>query len=120
VGGVGGNGVQERDAAVGKIEWRCRRAIKGVLCPPIYEAYVGNKMVGWIEHRPHYCDRGHFKAIVDVPNLDGQDAFPRYFMRFSSAVQEMEEFLRWRLWRVRTIEEALPDVFMEVTQRIPK
>jgi hypothetical protein len=119
MGGGGGDRVQERDAELGKIEWRCKRAIQGVACSAIYEAYVAGRMRGWIEQRPLYCDRGHFKAMVDVPNLDGQDAFPRYFMRFETAVQEMEEFIRWRLWgvRARTSEGGL-DVFMAETLRI--
>jgi hypothetical protein len=105
-----------------KITWRKRTG--GAV---IYEAYVkdpryrggAEHMAGWIEYRPHYCDRGHFKAMVEVINLDSADAFPRYFMRFATAVQEMEEFISWRLWGVRArTSEATPDIFMAATLRI--
>jgi hypothetical protein len=83
------------------IEWRVHAEI-----PDLHEAYVRGVMVGWIHKRPHYCDRGHWQASIEVTfanetNLDFADAFPRYFMRFSTAKQEMEDFLRWRIWKWR-------------------
>ena len=77
------------------IEWRVNAEFTD-----LHEAYVEGRLVGWIHKRPAYCDRGHWQAQVEVLGLDGADAFPRYFMRFETAKQEMEEFLRWRLWKI--------------------
>lgn len=77
----------------------------------LYEAYVDGRMVGWIHARPGYCDRGHWKAMVDVPNLDHQDVFPRYFMRLETAVREMDEFLRWRLWKLPALQGTPEEQF---------
>lgn len=81
---------------------------------PIYEAFVDGVMVGWITKRPPYCDRGHWQAGIEqmaVPDLDGADAFPRYFMRFDTAKQEMEDFIRWRLWKVPAPNHDAPQDF---------
>lgn len=52
----------------------------------------------WIEPRPSYCDRGHWKANVDgIASIDGADAFPRYYMDLERAKLEMSEWLDWRL-----------------------
>lgn len=57
----------------------------------------GNAHV-WIERRPAYCDRGHFCAKVEgIPDIDGADSFPRYFMDLERAKSEMREWLAWRL-----------------------
>ena len=48
--------------------------------------------------RPHYCDRGHWYAVVDgIGNLDDADAFPRFYMDLDRAKQELAEWLAWRL-----------------------
>lgn len=78
-----------------KIEWR----VNGEY-PDLHEAFVESVMVGWVNKRPEYCDRGHWQAQVEWAGIDHQDAFPRYFMRYETAVQEMEDFLRWRLERI--------------------
>lgn len=52
----------------------------------------------WIAPRPPYCDRGHYLAQVDgLDDIDGGDAFPRYFMDLDRAKLEMAEWLAWRL-----------------------
>ncbi len=62
----------------------------------------GNEMLAWIQSRPIYCDRGHWEANINVPcGLDGQDGFPRYYMLLETAKQEIEDFLPWRLHKVR-------------------
>lgn len=66
----------------------------------------GCRLLGWAHKRPHYCDRGHWQVVVHVPGLDVQDAFPRYFMRLSTARQELVEFLAWRLHRERVEETS--------------
>ncbi len=68
----------------------------------LHELMDGKTMLAWIQARPHYCDRGHWKLNVEVAcGLDGQDAFPRYYMRLEVAKQEAEDFLMWRLHKVR-------------------
>ncbi len=63
------------------------------------------RLLAFIDKRPGYCDRGHWRVQVDaVPDLDEQDAFPRYFMRLSTAKQELVEFLAWRLHKRRVVE----------------
>ena len=63
----------------------------------------------WIEKRPHYCDRGHWKGNVRGPlplipqplsDLDEQDGFPRYYMDLSVAKQELRKWLYWRLYQI--------------------
>jgi len=61
-----------------------------------------DRVMGWIENRQHYCDRGHWKAMPElIDSLDDQDAFPRYFMRLETAKQEMIDFVRWRWLGIR-------------------
>jgi len=65
-----------------------------------------------MEQRPSYCDRGHWKVcceIADLIELDGADRFPRYFMSAKVAMKEMEQWLAWRLWKVRH-----PDYWIEL------
>lgn len=36
----------------------------------------------WLEMRPHYCDRGHLKLLIEGPlNIDFADGFPGIFSR---------------------------------------
>jgi len=61
-----------------------------------------DRMLGWVQNRPHYCNRGHWQAQVElIESLDDQDAFPRYFMRLETAKQEMIDFVRWRWLGIR-------------------
>ena len=60
---------------------------------------ICGKRVGWIEPRPAYCDRGHWKFGCELPGLDGHDGFPRYYMDFETARAEIIAWLNWRLWR---------------------
>lgn len=69
---------------------------------------IAGLLIGWIEPRNHYCDRGHWKINIDLPGIDSQDGFPRYFMSREVAVAETEAFLRWRLWGQRTVDKASP------------
>ena len=59
-------------------------------------------VLAWVSQRTHYCDRGHYFAMIEVPcELDAQDMFPRYYMRFETAKDEIQTFLLWRLFRER-------------------
>jgi len=52
--------------------------------------------------RPHYCDRGHWSAIVfGINDLDWQDMFPRYYMNLDRAKLELADWLAWRLYQGR-------------------
>lgn len=70
--------------------------------PNLHEAYIAEQMVAWIDARPAHCDRGHWKMHCELPDIDGADRFPRYYMSLSVAKAETEAFLKWRLWKVRT------------------
>lgn len=69
--------------------------------PGMRDIFVGDREVGWLEPRPAYCDRGHWKLEIQLPDIDHQDGFPRYFMLERNAIEEAEAFLRWRLWKQR-------------------
>lgn len=58
--------------------------------------------LAWIEPRPHYCDRGHWKVCCNLPDIDPADSFPRYYMRFDVAKEETERWLLWRMFKIRT------------------
>jgi len=58
-------------------------------------------MVAWLQPRPSYCDRGHWQVNCNLPNIDGADGFPRYYMERATAIRETELFVRWRLEQVR-------------------
>jgi hypothetical protein len=67
-------------------------------------ASADGRPVAYVARRPNYCDRGHWQVWLEFnafPDLDHQDAFPRYFMRAETAKQELEDFIRWRLWKIR-------------------
>jgi len=68
----------------------------------LIEVYVGQTLVGTIEPRPRYCDRGRYKFLCDLPDIDSQDGFPRYYMQLLNAKLEIIAWLNWRLWRVRS------------------
>jgi hypothetical protein len=69
---------------------------------PLHELFDGDRLLAWVHERPAYCDRGHWQLNVEcVPDLDSQDMFPRYFMRFEHAQREAVEFLEWRLFKKR-------------------
>jgi len=62
---------------------------------------INGKLVGCLEKRPAYCDRGHFVFKCDLPGLDGHDFFPRYYMDETRAKLEIISWLNWRLWERR-------------------
>ena len=62
---------------------------------------IGRQIVGSLEARPHYCDRGRWMFRCDLPDLDGADGFPRYYMDLERAKDEIVAWLNWRLWRRR-------------------
>lgn len=68
------------------------------------EAHIGGVMVAWLTPRMAYCDRGHFQVHSNLPGLDAQDGFPRYYMSRKIAIAETEAWLKWRLWKERTRE----------------
>jgi hypothetical protein len=63
------------------------------------------RVLAWLEARPHYCDRGHWKVNCTLPTIDSADGFPRYYMSKKAAMAETERFLKWRLWRSREESE---------------
>lgn len=67
----------------------------------LFTIVINGYEVGWITKRPDYCDRGHWQISVSLPDIDGADGFPRYYMRREVAVSETEAFLKWRLWQQR-------------------
>lgn len=70
-----------------------------------------NEMLGWIQNRPDYCDRGHWQAQIERSDIDAADAFPRYFMRLETAKQEMMDFVRWRYMSIRA--EHVEKLYLE-------
>jgi len=60
---------------------------------------INSKRVGWLERRPPYCDRGHWKFGCELPYIDGHDSFPRYYMDNTRAKSEIISWLNWRLWK---------------------
>lgn len=61
----------------------------------------------WIQERPSYCDRGHFQLNIDGPfDFDGSDCFPRYYMDLTTALQEAERFLAWRIAKRSNMERG--------------
>jgi hypothetical protein len=62
-----------------------------------FNMMLDGRMVGWITARPPYCDRGHWQFNSELPGLDRQDGFPRYFMDLDRAKIEAEEWTRWRM-----------------------
>lgn len=55
----------------------------------------------FLQKRPYYCDRGHWSFNVDgIPDMDGADSFPRYYMDLEAAMCEVADFLNWRLFQL--------------------
>lgn len=86
-----------------QLGWRFEeRRESGVVVTELCDADYN--VLAWICRRPNYCDRGHWQVGVEkfaVRDLDGQDAFPKYFMRLETAKQELVEFMAWRLHKRR-------------------
>ena len=76
-----------------KITWR--RSEDGYAC------LVDEVVLATVSPRPRYCDRGHWWVHCNLNDADGQDGFPRYYMRREVAFAETEAFLKWRLWKQR-------------------
>lgn len=75
--------------------------VKGPDIRDLFTIHINGYEVGWITKRPDYCDRGHWQVNISLPDLDGADGFPRYYMSRKVAVSETEAFLKWRLWKER-------------------
>lgn len=70
------------------IDWHRYRIINGD--GHVYEVTL--------EPRPVYCDRGHWIGKCHgVTDLDGADAFPRYYMDCDRAKAELADWLKWRV-----------------------
>jgi len=80
----------------GNIEW-----VQVPEYADLYNIVINGRDVGWITKRPAYCDRGHWQVNITLPDLDGADGYPRYYMSRKAAVSETEAFLKWRLWQQR-------------------
>jgi len=61
---------------------------------------INGVRVGWMMPRPLYCDRGHWQVNSELPDIDAQDSFPRYYMSETTARNETIAWLNWRLWRI--------------------
>lgn len=72
-----------------------------------YKEITGKVHQVTLEPRPSYCDRGHFIAkVFPSPDLgednrlaysiDDGDAFPRYYMDETRAIEEIRAWLLWR------------------------
>lgn len=60
-----------------------------------------------VEPRPHYCDRGNWKVLIDhtgALDFDDQDGFPRYFFSLDSLKSEMEAWVNKRGSCLRAVE----------------
>jgi hypothetical protein len=62
---------------------------------------INGVVVGTLEPRPSYCDRGRWMFRCDLPDLDHADGFPRYYMDLERAKDEIVAWFAWRLWRRR-------------------
>ena len=67
----------------------------------LQECHINGRLVAFMENRPYYCDRGSVRVLCELPDIDHQDGFPRYYMSEEVGKSETEAFLRWRLWRQR-------------------
>ena len=72
-----------------------------------------DEVLGWIQNRPNYCDRGHWQACIERGDIDSQDAFPRYFMRLATAKQEFMDFVRWRYMGIRAEDIEVLEIVHE-------
>lgn len=75
--------------------------------PELFELSVDGVLLAWVEARPAYCDRGHWKGMLEFSPgnpFDGQDVNPCYYMRMNIAMQELEEKLMWRVCKKRVTE----------------
>lgn len=81
-------------------EWKPMLA-DGRAYPGAFEYWIDGRMVAWLTQRPPYCDRGHWAINVELPDINGADAFPRYYMSRAVAVAETEAFIAWRLFKQR-------------------
>lgn len=70
-----------------------------------WDCKIAGQLVASLEPRPAYCDRGHWYVKCELPDLDDADRFPRYYMDFNRAMGETEDFLKWRLWKIRGSNE---------------
>lgn len=72
-----------------------------------YEAVYGTVCYVTLEPRQKYCDRGNWIAKIFLNptasfqarlrlDLDGQDGWPRYYMDYTRAKLEVEDWLRKR------------------------
>lgn len=70
---------------------------------PIINILINGQRVGYLLKRPHYCDRGRWQFICDLPYIERDvDGFPRYYMDETRAKLEIIAWLNWRLWE-RTV-----------------
>lgn len=61
-------------------------------------------MFGFSSARNEYCDRGHYSVDIDAHrpwDIDYADRFPRYYMDYETAKRETQQWLLWRVERMR-------------------
>lgn len=84
----------ETDTPYQKDEWQ----LDAYGCYVIAHHATG-KRLAFIVRCPPYCDRGHWQAAVEnIPDIDSQDGFPRYYMNLERALDEMTSWLNWRIF----------------------
>jgi hypothetical protein len=76
----------------------------GMASAKMYEIR-GDQLIVYLEPRPTYCDRGHWKALADTlpgskVELDAQDGWPRYYMDRDRAIAELTDWIEDREARV--------------------
>lgn len=93
---------QEEFIAGGKLEMDAEW-VPNPEYPEVLELKRNGKMIAWIERRPYYCDRGHYRAQVEVRGVhwDEMDGRLRYYMSLQTAKEEIITFVNWRLLKIR-------------------
>lgn len=68
---------------------------------PGHHWILGQECSVWLEPRPYYCDRGRYVATLQywgrlILEIDGADAWPRYYFDLERAKAEVEAWIRFR------------------------
>lgn len=72
--------------------------------PGLIDFKLEDVLLAWLERRPSYCDRGHWKGQLEFSPgnpFDAADGGIHYYMRLDVAKQELQEKLMWRVCKVR-------------------
>lgn len=74
-----------------------------------FKSATGSDCSVYLSQRQGYCDRGHFQVNINMPGyfIDYADGFPRYYMSLQRAKEEVIDFLKWRMFKVRVNKEVI-------------